>query len=590
MRCRVLLLLVLALLLASGTQGQQQGTLDLVELMEQSELTSMLEWLEIAGLLESLKTGGPFTVFSPTNEAFAKLSPTTLWLMKSDDVFLKDAMNYHIVSGKMGALELVNKVIVPSLQGENLVMLQGQGLQVRQENANASVTRRDLDASNGVLHVVDMVLMPPSLQEEPNLAEVMEAAGNVHIFLELVNMAGLLDTLQQGGPLTVFAPTDDAFDNVDKSILRQLKREPRLLKAVILSHMVNEDLSSFHLRTTTVHQNMLGELIIFRTRGETVLVNTARVVREDLIAINGAVHIIDALLLPSINALGSQGPPPVTNLMAKMERSGLSIFSELVRKSGIARIIQAGSRLTVFVPSDAALSSLPRDEVQKLVTDIQHLRLVILRHILPDAITTSKFREDLLLDNLGGEKTRFNVYKRQSAGTIYTANGIPLTGLDERATNGVLHVIGSLLPSAKDNALDVLRKDLRFSTFISAIQASDLNTPLRSENGSVTVFAATNEAFASLPQEVLFSILFDPSGLSAQLSSHLVTSSNTIQTLFAPGLCWTSFNAVNGKTLRTAMGSDGHILLSSDSGEVVKIIETDMIASNGVIHVVDGLL
>ncbi|KAF2364809.1 FAS1 domain [Trinorchestia longiramus] len=593
-RCVVL---VLASFCLSGCSGQsnQGAPMEILITAKAEGLSDLLLWLNISGLDSVLSQEGPFTLFAPTNSAFSSLPPTVVWKLKSDDGFLRSVLQYHVIQGNESVVDLASQGKVTSVQGEDIEIFVGNDssgrsqLKVRQKIADATVVLPNLPSSNGIIHIVDRVLLPPSLQTEPNLEDLLKKEGNLNTFLSLVETAGMLDVLREGGPLTLFAPTDEAFQAVDPSIMRQLTREARLLKAVILSHIVDKDLSSFDLRTKTVELNSLGELIVFRVVGSAVLVNTARVIKEDLVAQNGAMHVISGLLLPSILALGSQGPPSRSSLYDKLAMSGLTLYQGLVKKSGISLAFQNGDPLTIFAPSNKAMSLLPREEVRKITEDIDHLRKVVMRHAVLEKVATSDFVPDDLKSNMAGEQTRLNVYKRYRAGDVFTVNGVPLSVLDERGKNGVLHVIDGVIPASNRSILELLQADLRFSTFLSALQASDLISTLNSE-GPVTVLAPTAEAFAALPDDVLFSALQDVGLLTDRVSTHIITRDGTNQTLFSSGICWTSFSSVNNVTLRSGVDSEGSILVSAGKDRVTKVTEGDIVATNGVIHVVDTIL
>ncbi|XP_047741198.1 periostin [Hyalella azteca] len=587
---RALLVVAISWILAArcSAQADQEAQKNVLDTAAAAGLTDLVSWIDVADLDEKLREDGPHTLFAPTNAAFGRLPPALVWRLKTDDEFLRSVLEYHVAPGRWAVVDLAARGQTTSMQGEDIQVAVGRNrlgrsqLLILQKNANATVIGANMAASNGIVHAINRVLLPPSLQPEPSIEDLMLRAGNLNTFLGLVESADMMSTLREGGPLTLFAPTDDAFNSVDPSILRQLRREPRLLKAVILSHIVNKDLSSFDLRTKTVELNSLGELIVFRTVGSVVLVNTARLLQEDLIAQNGALHIISDLLLPSINALGSQGLPSKSNLLEELQMNGLTIFTDLVKKSGMALIFQNGDPLTSFAPSNKALSSLPRQEVRRLTEDLDHLRKVVSRHILAEVLPTGSFVPDSLKNNFAGEKIRINVYKRPRAGDVYTANGVQLTVLDERGSNGILHIIDGILPPANHTAIETLQSQLRFSTFLSGLQASDLIATLKSGEWSAGV---RPHRYTQVRWVVCRRQTSSPH--SSQVSG--LQASDLIATLKSGG--WSAGVRPHRHTqLRTGLGSDGHILVSAGGGKVTKVIETDIVVSNGVIHVVDTVL
>ena len=114
--------------------------------------------VKAAGLVDTLKGAGPFTVFAPTDEAFAKLPAGTLTAVLADKAKLTAILTYHVVAGKVMAKDVVG------LNGKTATTVQGSGLAIDTTNGvkvgAATVTKADIECSNGVIHVIDTVLIP----------------------------------------------------------------------------------------------------------------------------------------------------------------------------------------------------------------------------------------------------------------------------------------------------------------------------------------------------------------------------------------------------------------------------------------------
>ncbi|GIV77041.1 MAG: hypothetical protein KatS3mg050_1435 [Litorilinea sp.] len=181
--------------------------------------TTLAAALEAAGLVETLKGEGPFTVFAPTDEAFAALPEGTVESLLADPSgALTEVLLYHVVSGKVMASDVVG------LDGQQVETVGGAPITVSVSDGtvminDATVIAADVEASNGVIHVIDKVLLPPTeeaMPEEtgPEMADIVDtavAAGNFTTLVTALQAAGLVDTLKGEGPFTVFAPTDEAF-------------------------------------------------------------------------------------------------------------------------------------------------------------------------------------------------------------------------------------------------------------------------------------------------------------------------------------------------------------------------------------------
>ena len=145
----------LALLAASSTAFAA----DIVDTAIAGHFTTLVAAVKAAGLVDTLKGPGPFTVFAPTDEAFAKLPPGTLenLLKPENKAKLQKILTYHVVAGKVMAADVMKMSTAKTVEGENVsIKIMNGGVMVN----NAHVTKTDITASNGVIHVIDTVLLP----------------------------------------------------------------------------------------------------------------------------------------------------------------------------------------------------------------------------------------------------------------------------------------------------------------------------------------------------------------------------------------------------------------------------------------------
>merc|ERR1711957_181240 len=219
---------------------------NLVELAQSVDILSTLVAAVVAGdLVETLSSAGPFTVFAPTNDAFAALPAGTLdsLLQPENKGTLVDILTYHVVSGKVLSTDLGPSQEVATVQGDTLLIKARDGaVTVNGRNVVAA----DNEATNGVAHIIDGVLLPPAptLAPTPAPKNLVELAQSVDILSTLVAavVAGdLVETLSSAGPFTVFAPTNDAFAALPAgtldSLLQPEKKEE--LVHVLTYHVVS---------------------------------------------------------------------------------------------------------------------------------------------------------------------------------------------------------------------------------------------------------------------------------------------------------------------------------------------------------------
>ena len=123
---------------------------------EAGSFTMLLAAVDAVGLGDTLAEGGPFTVFAPTDEAFAKLPAGTVELLLADPAKLTAVLTYHVVPGRVTAADAAGLSSAPTVQGEELPISMNGGIRV----ADANVVRADIEAGNGLIHVIDRVLLP----------------------------------------------------------------------------------------------------------------------------------------------------------------------------------------------------------------------------------------------------------------------------------------------------------------------------------------------------------------------------------------------------------------------------------------------
>jgi len=124
------------------------------------QFNTLCELVTAAGLVDTLNSAGPFTVFAPTDAAFAKLPPETVAALKKDPKALAAILTYHVVPGKKDAAEVVKMKEIMTVEGQPIMITIVDGKVML--NKSSTVVKTDVGASNGVIHVIDTVIMPPA--------------------------------------------------------------------------------------------------------------------------------------------------------------------------------------------------------------------------------------------------------------------------------------------------------------------------------------------------------------------------------------------------------------------------------------------
>jgi uncharacterized surface protein with fasciclin (FAS1) repeats len=318
MRKTIALFVSIVLLLALAAPVMAQDGPDIVDVaVENGSFTTLVAAVQQADLVDALKAEGPYTVFAPTDDAFAALLEETE--MSAEDLLgaenLADILLYHVVAGEFDAasvIELVGDadyVLVDTLAGIPVkVSLDMGSVYVN----DAMVILPDVQASNGIIHVVDSVILPPSKTITDIVVESagMEEDAEFTVLLAAVLEAELAEALAGEGPFTVFAPTDAAFvaalDALGITADDLLASED--LAAILLYHVVGgeEALYSNDVAAALADADEMGIMVetlngasfTVTADEDGIYVDGAQIIMTDILASNGVIHVIDAVILP----------------------------------------------------------------------------------------------------------------------------------------------------------------------------------------------------------------------------------------------------------------------------------------------------
>ena len=292
------MLAVTAACLTSGTnqaRGQSESS-DIVDTaVAAGDFDTLLAAVEAAGLTQTLKSRGPFTVFAPTDKAFKSLPEGTLQsLLKPENKDqLKAILTYHVVPGRVSARAAYGLNNAATVNGQRLAITRRNGKLVI---GKAKIVATDVNCSNGVIHVIDQVLLP----EQSRIPAVAEKAGQFSTLLAAVSAAGLAEVLDGDGPFTVFAPTDDAFKSLPKGTVETLLKPENKQKLVniLKYHVVSGRVYANQAAEAGQATTLLGSAIETTVSADGLRINDSLVVNGDLETANGVIHVIDSVLLP----------------------------------------------------------------------------------------------------------------------------------------------------------------------------------------------------------------------------------------------------------------------------------------------------
>ncbi len=278
--------------------------------VEAGSFKTLAAALKAAGLLGTLQGKGPFTVFAPSDEAFAKMPAGTVdTLLKPENKQLLIAvLTYHVVSGKVMAVEVVKLNAAATASGQRVdVKVDGDKVQIDK----AQVVTADIACSNGVIHVIDQVILPPA----NNILATADQAGTFKTLLAAAKAAGLVEVLSGDKPLTVFAPTDEAFAKLPAGTVEGLlnPENKEKLAAILKFHVVPGRVFSNDVLKKKELKTVYGGMLTAAMKNGAATINGAGLVATDIDASNGVIHVIDSVMLPpAAPAKGAHVAPATT--------------------------------------------------------------------------------------------------------------------------------------------------------------------------------------------------------------------------------------------------------------------------------------
>ena len=279
---------------ASEPRSQQSDIIETA--VAAGQFKTLAAALKAGGLVQALKGKGPFTVFAPTDEAFSKVPKKTLEMLlrPENKAKLVAILKYHVVSGKVMASQVMTLKNATTLKGSS-VAVQFDKKKKTVSIDGARVVKADIVCSNGVIHVIDKVILP-----RPDLVDTAVKAGSFKTLAAAAKAAGLLKALKGDGPFTVFAPTDEAFAKLPEGTVENLllPENKDKLVAVLKYHVVAGNVLAADVVKLKKAKTLQGSEVKVRVDDGKVMIDNAQVLKADVLAGNGVIHVIDSVILP----------------------------------------------------------------------------------------------------------------------------------------------------------------------------------------------------------------------------------------------------------------------------------------------------
>ncbi|GAB4489093.1 MAG: hypothetical protein Fur0016_19770 [Anaerolineales bacterium] len=405
---------------------------DIVDIaVADGRFTTLVAAVQAAGLVDTLKGAGPFTVFAPTDDAFAKLPAGTLdeLLKPENKQALTDILLYHVVSGKVMAADVVNLTSATTVLGKEVTIKVDMG-NVYINDAKVIIT--DIEAANGVIHVIDSVILPPD--DKADLIDTAVADGRFTTLAAALTAAGLIDTLKGEGPFTVFAPTDDAFAKLPAGTIEELLKpeNKQALTDILLYHVVSGKVMAADVVNLKNTETVLGKNIKIIAKDGKVFINNAEVIITDIETSNGVIHVIDTVLLP------------LNDIVDTAVADGrFKTLAAALTAAGLVDTLKGEGFFTVFAPTDDAFAKLPAGTIDNLLKpeNKQALTDILLYHVVSGNVLAADVVNLTSVPTVLGKDIKITV----KDGKVFLNDTIQVIITDIETSNGVIHVIDAVL-------------------------------------------------------------------------------------------------------------------------------------------------
>ena len=454
-------------------------------IQETEELSLLLEAMEKTGLSDSLSEEGPFTIFAPSNDAIQGLFDLLGQGFADFDDFdetieiliLQNLLKYHVVAGKVLSTDL-QAGNVPTLLDDEILEIVASGDTFTIGDAtdeDANLTSTDNEASNGVVHIVDKVLIPQFVvdflednqgQVLKNISELVKASEEFSLLEEALRLTGLLDTLDGEGPFTVFAPSQEAFEqlffiigatNIENLEDFDTELEIDLLRTVLAYHVSPIELRAADFSETDLN-TLSGEdnLHLVNREDEFVLVDAIGIdvgfQLSDIPAGNGVIHIVDRLLVPqsAFDLVMDESMMVLMSFLDQLDREDVYALLSLLG-SQFEEVLQG--EFTLFLPTNQAFLDLfnSLDGIESLQDfdtqeELELLATILAYHFVADATLMSDTLSDFgMVKTFQGESLEVRI--GDNAVSILDKSETPsnVTSVDNMVLNGVIHFVDKVL-------------------------------------------------------------------------------------------------------------------------------------------------
>uniref|UniRef100_A0A8C6SL65 Periostin, osteoblast specific factor b n=1 Tax=Neogobius melanostomus TaxID=47308 RepID=A0A8C6SL65_9GOBI len=395
-------------------------------------------------MADKLGEAGQFTLFAPTNAAFEAMGIDVLERLQDNKDVLQALVKYHVLNSVQCSEAIMSGTSYETMEGSDLdIGCDGDSLTV---NGVKMVLKKDIVTSNGVVHLIDRVLVPNAAKQVMELVETSQST-----FADMVSELGLSAAMRPEAEYTLLAPFNSVFTDevmsIDQDDLRLILENHILKNKFTLGQLYNgqrlETLGGRYMR-----------VFIYRTA---VCIENSCLVRGSKEGSNGALHLMRTLLKPAENSM----------YQILSTHGGFKIFLSLMESAGLTDLLKQEGDYTLFAPSDKAFASLSSSDMALLKRDINALRTILLYHFNNGVFIGGGMepRVTNLLKTLQGSNLRV-----VATNSSVSVNSVLVGEPDVMATNGVVHFIDQTLypadiPVGSQELISLFRRFITYMQF-----------------------------------------------------------------------------------------------------------------------------
>lgn len=569
---------------------------------DNEDYSSLAAALEVAGLTATLDGSTNYTVFAPNNAAFNSFLSENGFesLDEVPEDLLREVLLNHVQEGEIMSGDFSTGYISSMATGMASEDSLSLYINVKDEvmiNGVSTVSNGDIEVDNGVIHAVDAVIGLPDVTTfvtaDPNFTILVEALTREedYTFVETLQLT------DDPAPFTVFAPTNEAFQNVlDELELAGLGNIPSDLLASILSYHVvaqanvrsgdlSDDMSVETLESGSFTVHLGDNVTITDENGR-----TSTIVAADVQANNGVIHVLDTVILPENDGIEIESNTIADFFAGNEDYSSLLAALEA---TGLTGVFTGTEGYTFFAPNNDAFAAFLNENGFSSLDEVPEdlLTEVLMNHLQAGVITSGDLSTGYIESMATGMASEENLsmYINTEDGVII--NGmVSVTTADIEADNGIIHAVDAVI--GLPDIVDFATADPTFDILVQALTLEDDFTFVKTlqmieDPAPFTVFAPTNKAFADLLEELEIDSLDDiaTETLSEVLSYHVITGANARSADLRDAM---EVETLQGEEI-TINVSDT-VSLTDANGRTSRLVVADVQANNGVIHAVDTVI